>query len=95
MDAPLAPRAQATDPFDRDAELLLDASPDAVIAVDVRGRIVYASPRVEQVFGWSPEELLGEPIERLVPSRLGDRHAAHRAEYRLHPTPVRWPVGWS
>jgi diguanylate cyclase (GGDEF)-like protein/PAS domain S-box-containing protein len=82
-----APRARVTEPLGLNVEPFLDASADAVIAVDVRGRIVYASPRVEQVFGWSPEELLGEPIERLVPSRLGDRHAAHRAEYRLHPTP--------
>jgi diguanylate cyclase (GGDEF)-like protein/PAS domain S-box-containing protein len=58
-----------------------------VIAVDARGRIVYASPRVEQVFGWSPEELLGEPVERIVPARLAERHAAHRAGYRLHATP--------
>jgi diguanylate cyclase (GGDEF)-like protein/PAS domain S-box-containing protein len=66
---------------------VLDASPDPVIAVDGRGRIVYASPRVQEVFGWSPGELRGESIERLVPPRLGERHAAHRAGYRRHPTP--------
>ena len=87
MDAPRESRARATPPLGLSAEPVLDASPDAVIAVDVRGRIVYASPRVQQVFGWSPEELLGEPIERLVPSRLTERHATHRAGYRVHPTP--------
>ena len=91
MDAPLAPRAQATDPFDRAAELLLDASPNAVIAVDALGHIVYANPRVNEAFGWSPEELLGESIERLVPSRFSARHAAHVAGYRVHPTPR--PIG--
>jgi diguanylate cyclase (GGDEF)-like protein/PAS domain S-box-containing protein len=87
MDAPRAPRARAAAPLGLSAEIVLDASPNAVIAVDGRGRIVYAGPRAQDAFGWSPEELLGEPIERLVPSRVAERHAAHRAGYRLHPTP--------
>ena len=66
---------------------MLDASPNAVIAVDGRGRIVYASPMVSETFGWSPEELLGEPVERLVPSRLAERHASDRSGYRVNPTP--------
>jgi diguanylate cyclase (GGDEF)-like protein/PAS domain S-box-containing protein len=87
MDASRASRARLTPPLGLSAELVLDASPNALIAVDARGRIVYASPRVSDVFGWSPEELLGEPVERIVPARLADRHAAHVAGYRLHPTP--------
>ena len=87
MDAPRVPRARLTPPLGLSAELVLDASPNAVIAVDARGRIVFASPRVREAFGWSPEQLLGEPVERIVPARLADRHAAHRAGYRLHATP--------
>ena len=87
MDASRAPRARLTTPLGLSAELVLDASPNALIAVDARGRIVYASPRVREAFGWSPEELLGEPVERIVPARLADRHAAHVAGYRLHATP--------
>jgi diguanylate cyclase (GGDEF)-like protein/PAS domain S-box-containing protein len=68
------------------AEAILEASPNPIIAVDSRGRIVYASPRVQEAFGWAPEDLLGEPIERLVPSRLTERHAAHRATYRRRPS---------
>jgi PAS domain S-box-containing protein len=85
MDAQQGSRAMA--PLGLNVEPFLDASPDAVLAVDARGRIVYASPRVQQVFGWSPNELRGQPIELLVPSRLADRHAAHRAGYRVRPTP--------
>ncbi len=66
---------------------MLDASPNAVIAVDGRGRIVYASPRVEEAFGWSPGDLRGEPIELLVPTRLAAGHIAERAAYHRHPTP--------
>jgi diguanylate cyclase (GGDEF)-like protein/PAS domain S-box-containing protein len=87
MDAPRAPRARVKSPLGLSAEPVLDASPNAVIAVDGRGRIVYANPRVQETFGWSPEDLRGEPIERLVPSRLTEQHAAHRARYRRDPTP--------
>jgi diguanylate cyclase (GGDEF)-like protein/PAS domain S-box-containing protein len=87
MDAPQAPRARATAPLGLTAELVLDASPNAVIAVDGRGRIVYASPRVADVFGWSPGDLRGEPVERLVPSRMAAGHDAKRAAYQRHPTP--------
>jgi diguanylate cyclase (GGDEF)-like protein/PAS domain S-box-containing protein len=87
MDAPRAPRARAAAPLGLGAEPVLDASPDVVIAVDARGRIVYASPKVQQLVGWSSDELRGEPIESLVPTRLAERHAAHRAGYRVHPTP--------
>ena len=87
MDAPRAPRARTSALLGLNVEPFLDASPDAVLAVDDRGRIVYASPRVQQVFGWSPDELLGQPIERLVPSRLAERHATNIAGYRLHPIP--------
>lgn len=86
MDRLRALRAQAVEPLGLDAELVLDASPNAVIAVDARGRIVYANPRVQEAFGWSPEELRGKPIEFLVTSRLAERHVAHRVGYRLHPT---------
>ncbi len=87
MDAQRAPRARAAAPLGLSAEPVLDASPDVVIAVDARGRIVYASPKVEQLVGWSPDELRGEPIESLVPSRLAERHAEHRSGYLVHPTP--------
>jgi diguanylate cyclase (GGDEF)-like protein/PAS domain S-box-containing protein len=91
MDAPGGPRARVTAPLGLSAEPVLDASPNAVIAVDGRGRIVYASPRVQEAFGWSPEDLRGELIERLVPSRVAERHAEHRADHGRHPTPR--PIG--
>src|SRR3989442_165359 len=86
MDAQPARRARADAPLGLSAESLLDASPNLIIAVDSRGRIVYASPKVPEAFGYYPGELRGEPIERLVPSRLGERHAAHRAEYARYPS---------
>jgi PAS domain S-box-containing protein len=58
------------------AEPVLDASPNPVIAIDGRGRIAYASPRVLETFGWPPEDLLGEQVERLLPARFVERHVA-------------------
>jgi diguanylate cyclase (GGDEF)-like protein/PAS domain S-box-containing protein len=87
METSRAPRVKTTAPLGIGAEAVLDASPDPVVAVDGRGRIVYASPRVQAVFGWSPEELRGELIECLVPAGLAARHAALRAEYGGHRTP--------
>ena len=85
MDAPRAARAGAGRSLGF-AEPVLDASPNAIVAVDARGRIVYASLKAEETFGWSPQELVGEPIERLVPARLTERHIAHRARHRLERT---------
>jgi len=87
MDVPRTSPATFRAPLGLSAEPVLDASPNAVLAVDGRGRIVYASPKVMEVFGWSPQELRGQPIERLVPSRLAERHIAQRAAYRVNPIP--------
>ena len=43
---------------------------DAVIGVDESGDVVVANPAVERLFGYAPEELLGEPVTTLVPERL-------------------------
>jgi diguanylate cyclase (GGDEF)-like protein/PAS domain S-box-containing protein len=93
MDVLRASRARVNEPLGLSAEPVLDASPNAVIAVDGRGRIVYTNPNVEEMFGWSPQDLLGERIERLVPARMAERHAEHRATYRRRPTPRPMGVG--
>jgi PAS domain S-box-containing protein len=69
---------------DVEAALLL-ASPDAVLVVDLSGRIESATPAVESLFGWSPAELVGQPIEVLVPEESRDLHRRHRTAYAAHP----------
>ena len=66
---------------------LLLASPDAVILVDDGGTIVSASPPVERLFGYSPEELTGQPIETLIPQELRSVHESHRSRYTERPVP--------
>ena len=62
-------------------EAICAASPDVILLVDSEGRITYANARVEDLFGYDPAELVGEPIEILVPEADRDRHVAYRNEY--------------
>jgi PAS domain-containing protein len=59
-------------------EQLLEAAPDAMVGVDRDGSIMLVNQQAERVFGYSRSELLGEPVERLVPARYHDVHAGHR-----------------
>ena len=70
---------------------MLEASPNAVVAVDASGRITYANPQVEATFGYSREELIGQPVEILLPERVSARHVAHRDGFLAHP--VARPMG--
>jgi PAS domain S-box-containing protein len=64
---------------------LLEAAPDAILQVDENGRIVLLNHMTEQMFGYRREELLGAPVEILMPEELRVAHAAHRARYASHP----------
>ncbi|HEX8938778.1 MAG TPA: PAS domain S-box protein [Candidatus Limnocylindrales bacterium] len=64
---------------------LLDSDPNAVLMVDVEGRIVYANTLTGQLFRYEPEALLGLPVERLVPKAFRRAHARHRAAYEADP----------
>jgi len=49
---------------------LLDAAPDATVVIDSLGRIVALNHEVERLLGWSEQELLGQPMNRLIPPRF-------------------------
>jgi PAS domain S-box-containing protein len=71
--------------------LLLEAAPDAILEVDAEGRIVLANTEAQRLFQWSKEELVGAPVETLLPERFRGGHFAHRDHYGAHP--VRRPMG--
>jgi len=60
---------------------LLEAAPDAILVVDANGKIVLANAQVENLFGYSRDELLRESLEKLVPERFRARHALHREAF--------------
>jgi PAS domain S-box-containing protein len=70
---------------------LLEAAPDAIIEVDREGRILLLNLVTEKLFGYTREEMLGQPVEMLVPDALRGGHAQHRADYWDHP--VTRPMG--
>jgi PAS domain S-box-containing protein len=57
---------------------LLRASHDPMLVTDAAGMIVQANERLCALLGWPMEELLGEPVELLVPPTARSRHAAMR-----------------
>jgi len=64
---------------------LLESAPDAMVIVDREGRIVLVNAQTERLFGYPRAELLGEPIEKLVPRRLRGTHVMHRQGYMRDP----------
>ena len=69
----------------RSAFSLLETMPDAVVVVDAAGRVSYANQLIEQVFGYSPDALVGRSIEVLVPEKARRQHKRQRAEYGRAP----------
>lgn len=69
---------------------LLEAAPDAVVITDRNGRISLVNLRTEEVFGYERAELLGQPVEMLLPERHRGLHVAHRWRYATlpHPRPM-------
>ncbi len=70
---------------------LVELAPDAVVVADEQGRIVLANEQTSRIFGYAPEELLGRPVEILLPERFRKGHVSHRGAYRASPA-VR-PMG--
>jgi protein-histidine pros-kinase len=76
----------------RDAKLvearfrdLLESTPDAIVMVNVTGRIVLVNSQAERVFGYEHGALLGQPVEILLPARLRSAHNGHRLNFFAQP----------
>jgi PAS domain S-box-containing protein len=65
----------------------LEVAPDAIVGVTADGLIVLANARVEALFGYLREELIGRPVEILVPEGARPLHPAKRARYAVDPRP--------
>jgi formate hydrogenlyase transcriptional activator len=66
-------------------EKLFEFSPDAIVVTDQEGKIGEVNAQVHRFFGYERNELLGQPIEILIPERFRITHPKHRAEYSAHP----------
>jgi diguanylate cyclase (GGDEF)-like protein/PAS domain S-box-containing protein len=66
-------------------EQLVETAPDGIVVVDARGVIRLANRQAETLFGWRRGDLVGKPIEVLVPDRVRGAHPDHRARYMASP----------
>jgi PAS domain S-box-containing protein len=64
---------------------LLELAPDAVLGIAGAGLIVLVNAQMQALFGYARDELLGRPVEMLVPERFRETHGAHRAGYFADP----------
>jgi PAS domain S-box-containing protein len=73
---------------DREAQFrgLLESAPDAMVIVDRNGRIVLTNAETERMFGYTRAELIGQPVEMLMPERYRQRHQrTHRPTFSADP----------
>src|SRR5208283_4679496 len=72
---------------------LLEAIPDAIVAVNRQGVILQANSQTEDMFGYPREELSGQRIEILVPDRYREQHLRHRDHFIDQPKTRRMGPG--
>lgn len=64
----------------------LEAAPDAVVIATPDGKIEQINAQAERLFGYGRDELIGQPVEMLMPARYRRQHAEHRAAYVARPS---------
>jgi len=74
-------------------EKLVNTSGDCMLVVDEKGLISFAAPQTKKLFGWESEEVIGKPVEILIPESFTEKHIALRQSYQKNPHPR--PMGIS
>jgi len=72
---------------------LFESAPDAIVLVNEDGRITLVNAHAESIFGYARKELIGKPVEMLLPERFRERHIGHRTAFQANPTIRRMGVG--
>lgn len=67
--------------MERQFRQLLESAPDAMVIADASGTIQLANSQAERLFGYAAAELIGQPVELLMPERFRGRHPNHRKDY--------------
>src|ERR1043165_7533224 len=65
--------------------IALEAAPNAMIMIDGAGKVVYVNSQMEALCGYTKDELVGQPVEILVPERFRPRHPEYRSAFFASP----------
>jgi PAS domain S-box-containing protein len=72
---------------ERRFRLVVEAAPNAMVMINPAGEIVMVNAQAERVFGYARAEILGQPVEMLVPERFRSHHPGLRATFFADPRP--------
>ncbi len=64
---------------------VLESAPDSALIIDSEGRITFANPQTEKMFGLNKNELIGKPMDILVPDRYRKVHRKHVERFNFEP----------
>ena len=64
---------------------VVESAPSGMVMIDRAGTITLVNRETERLFGYAREEIMGQPVERLVPERFRRRHPAFRADFFVSP----------
>jgi PAS domain S-box-containing protein len=74
-------------------KLLFDSAGEGLVLVDQSGTLLMVNTRIEEMFGYPRNELLGQKVEILIPEDLRHKHVHHREGYNVHPKKRSMGVG--
>jgi PAS domain S-box-containing protein len=74
-------RKQAEERF----RLAVESAPTAIVMVNEDGNIILVNSQTEKLFGYSRQELIGQPVEILVPERFRNKHLQYRKAFFAEP----------
>jgi PAS domain S-box-containing protein len=72
---------------------IFEGSTEGIVIVDKAGTIVEANPSAERIFGYENGELIGKPMEILIPAKIREQHHLHRHHFHQNPTPRSMGTG--
>jgi len=64
---------------------LIETAPDAIVIIDASGHVLLVNAQTETLFGYERAELMGAPVEILLPERYRERHREHRTSFLAAP----------
>jgi PAS domain S-box-containing protein len=66
--------------------LAIQAAPCGILAIDATGKIILVNPELTRIFGYTPDELMGQPMARLIPERFRRSHESHQSHFAAAPS---------